>query len=131
VCSGYILSLADITSGIRHLFMNPLFARFAGTRTQAMLDSLWYHEADRSVHGLLSTLRDDGGKAGSDTDECDDHEGPGDVGSLSSHAYDAEVERNSDGRSHSEDITGIDAEVQDPDPSDEVMTGAGDHRALL
>jgi hypothetical protein len=133
VCSGYILSLADI---IRHLFMNPLFARFAGTRTQAMLDSPWYHEVDRSVHGLLSALRDDGSTAGSDAVEGEGRERPGDVGIQSSQRYDAEVERNGEDGSHSGDSTGVDAEgelqeVQDPDPSDEVMTGAGDHLALL
>jgi hypothetical protein len=133
VCSGYILSLADI---IRHLFTNPLFARYAGTRTQAMLDSPWYRDIDRSVHGLLSALRDDGGMVGSDADESDGHGGPGRVGSLSNRGSDAEVERNSADDSPSGHVTGADAEdelqeVQDPDPSDEVMTGEGDHIALL
>jgi hypothetical protein len=130
VCSGYILSLADV---IRHLFMNPVFARFAGTRTQAMLDSPWYQEVDRSVHGLLSALRDDGSTA----DERHGQTGAGDLCSKSSHGSDDEdVERNRDGGGHSEDVSGHDTdgepeEVQDPDPSDEVMTGAGDHLALL
>lgn len=52
-CSAYILKLADV---IRHLFGVEAFAKFAGTRTHAFLDSDFYQHLDHAHNGAISAL---------------------------------------------------------------------------
>ena len=52
-CSAYILKLADV---IRHLFGVEAFAKFAGTRTHAFLDSEFYQHLDYAHNGAISVL---------------------------------------------------------------------------
>lgn len=52
-CSAYILNLADV---IGHLFGVPMFAKFAGTRTEALLNSPLYQHLDDMHGGAISAL---------------------------------------------------------------------------
>jgi hypothetical protein len=54
LCSAYLISIADI---IRHWFLNPVFAKFAGTRTRAFVDSPYYRSIDDAMGGALSRAR--------------------------------------------------------------------------
>jgi len=103
---------------IKHMFSNIDFARFAGVRTQAMLESEWYAKVDAAHGGAVSAMA---------TAETADHPMETD------HAAQAEP--------HNAPTTLVDAdvpdedeslyEVCDSDPSDEVMTGDGDSLCLL
>ena len=72
-CSGLILNIADI---IRHLYMNPMFARFAGTRTRAMLDSPWFNALDAAWDGWIKRLCNDGSSDTEDSEDGGAGEGP-------------------------------------------------------
>lgn len=54
VCSAYVLKLEDV---INHLFGVETFARFAGTRTRAFLDSDFYHHLDGKHGGAISAMQ--------------------------------------------------------------------------
>lgn len=108
VCSGFVLPITDV---IRHLFSNATFARFAGVRTQAMLESPFYARLDAAHDGAISAL------------SVADADAPA-VG-LAQPADDGEVPASS------EHDTEQLQPVEDADPSDEVMTGGGDTLALL
>ena len=115
LCSGFVLPLADV---IKHLFTEPLFARFAGVRTQGMLDSEFYARLDAAHGGALSALA-----RGSDPapDESVHHDEGIAAHATGSSAVDADPL----------DQGGQDWPVADPDPRDEVMTGNGDTIILM
>ena len=52
-CRAFVLPLADV---IRHLWGDPMFARFAGTRTLAMLECPLYSRLDLAHGGAISAL---------------------------------------------------------------------------
>lgn len=120
MCSGYVLNIADV---IRHMFSDQLFARFAGTRTCAFLDSEFYSALDKAHHGLLSQFSVDGNARG-----CSKSEGGGPA-SLGDEAVTGSPQG---------ELYKCASDTSDPadleatgDPSDEVMTGAGDLLVLL
>lgn len=102
-CSAYILQLKDV---VNHLFGEPLFARYAGTRTQAMLQSPLYKRLDTAHGGALSALSSES------------------VGSLVAQPTPVGA------TGAATDPDTIDDEAN-PDPTDEVMTGDGDELALM
>lgn len=103
VCSAYILKLDDV---VRHMFGVEMFARFAGTRTRAMLDSPVYKRLDE-VHGhVISAL----------SSQVSEH--PGDSG-LASPEVAGPSTAAAAPTCRPEDFV-------DPDPSDEIMTASGD-----
>lgn len=120
-CSGFVLSIRDV---IRLLFSNPTFARFAGTRTRAMLDSALYASIDSAHDGAISALASSDGTASADV-------GVGEHGSgLVAANEPAHEDLLPVERQESDDAAHLNP-VQDTDPSDEVMTGDGDTLVLL
>lgn len=114
VCSAYVLPLKDI---VDHLFGEQMFARYAGTRTQAMLDSPVFQKLDASHGQALSTLSSH--RIGLNADVVAPST---DLGQIASSSRSSEAILD----------TGVsDSERVDPDPTDEVMTGEGDRIALL
>lgn len=135
--------MQKITEVINHLFGDPQFARFAGTRSAAMLESALYKRVD-AAHGMALSALDSNGMNSVDNAEdeveADDgaEDGPIDGGSDTTEIFsdwsDADddvqpaCDRGVQGESsESENLE----EVCDPDPSDETMTGAGDVAAIL
>lgn len=97
---------------MKHLFGEPTFARYAGTRSQALLDSPAYTRVDSAHGGALSAL--------SSAYEPVPVEG-----------VDAPVAGRVAQKASEDSDSGEFAEVSDPDPLDEVMTGDGDVLTLL
>lgn len=111
---------------MNHLFGVEMFARFAGTRTQAMLDSPFFSNLDRAHGHALSALT---------AAEAMDH-GAEPVGLQS------KARREPSPFSPRQSETGrelpslsptpiLHDSAVDPDPTDEEMTGAGDSLTLL
>lgn len=116
VCSAYVLKLADV---IRHLFGLELFARFAGTRIQAMISSPFYQQVDEAHGGALSAL-------------SSVPTSPGDGPIHSGCGFDATTPGVTPGVTGAPDLAPPPPDCQvDPDPSDEVMTGDCDTLSLL
>lgn len=124
-CRAFILPLADV---INHLFGEPTFARYAGTRTMAMLQCPLYRRLDLAHGCALSALADPklasglvagDQPAGSATD-CDapvqpTEEARGVVSGCSDHVP---------ASPESDDLV-------DPDPQDDLMTAHGPDMVLL
>lgn len=115
-CSAYVMALPDV---IRMMFSNPEHARYAGTRTKAMLDSPYYAHLNSAHNNAISALACS--EAGSCTREGTPHapesSGPESTGQGGQEA----------GADQEDQLEA----VEDPDPSDEVMTGSGDTIVLL
>lgn len=108
-----MLKLANV---INHLFGEEQFARCAGTRSQAMLDSQWDNQLD-TVHGkALTALASNVVDTAEVQQSCSDAVGtaprPASLGIVG-------------------EISDAEQECVDPDPTDEVMTGNGDSLTLL
>lgn len=114
-----MLQVRDV---VQHLFGEPVFARFAGTRTQALLDSPLYERLDNAHGKAISELaREDVRMDGSDEEMLPGHAANGASESTRS-------ERVQGTASDSDFELG---EVSDPDPLDEVMTAHGDTMTLF
>lgn len=162
LCSAYVLALGDV---IRMMFSHPDFARFAGVRTRAMVDSPHYFQLDSAHNNAISALAsdvpnaeavgppvevpltprtgraDEGGDSGETARPEEDHVEAGDEPDPSAEAVGPPSEALNRPRSGTTDEGGdsdvgsadeapLEA-VEDPDPSDEVVTGEGDTLALL
>lgn len=134
-CSAYILKLSDV---IGHLFGVETFARFAGTRTHALLDSEFYHHVDYAHGGAISALSED-----PCSEQKDEH--TNDVPCAAINMACAPV-RVADQLPPSEEVASDRSCSQDPcsrtshdsqpdevtaDPSDEVMTALADTITLF
>lgn len=115
-CSAYVLNMKDV---INHLFGEPMFARFAGTRTHAMLDSPFYQRIDKA-HGRALSALDSQDQAACAQDAhiaTEDADTPACAGPSTQPAINEE--------------TASDGDIVDPDPTDEVATGDGETLTLL
>lgn len=150
LCSGFVLSIVDV---IQHMFSNPVFAKHAGVRTRAMLESPFYARLDAAHDGALSALTVN---SAPDQARATDGHSTHDVGGARStpplqkavpvqglsHPLDEglagsarragpNTERPEGDGPHSESDGPDVLAVEDPDPSDEFMTGAGPTLTLL
>lgn len=114
-CSAYVLRLKDV---VNHLFGEQMFAKFAGVRTRAMLDSPFFERLDQAHGGALSMLssRDEVQNTSARESDAVQGDDAGAGSSLGATACDTDAS---------------DCEAVDPDPTDEVMTGGGDSLTLL
>ena len=129
-CSAYILKLGDV---VRHLFGVPMFARFAGTRTEALLNSPFYQHIDQlhghAVSGLacgtlpVATSGEAVEGRTSDATSARISTSPAPLPQTG-----ATPPSHASGAGSSRDLA---EDEVDPDPTDEVMTGAGDSLTLM
>lgn len=118
-CSAYVLPLPDV---IKHLFTEPLFARFAGVRTQGMIESPFYARLDAAHGGAISAF------AVSEEPRVDPAAAPA-AAAVAEPPADPPADAHMAGDSDFEDDP--DFPAADPDPRDEVMTGNGDTLVLM
>lgn len=117
LCSAFVLALRDV---IRLMFSNPDFAQYAGVRTRAMLDSPYYAHLDAAHNYAISALSSEpDAEASSVLNPALATPMPGITGQGCANEAEESAEEDE-----------LDA-VEDPDPSDEVMTGEGDTLVLL
>lgn len=115
-CSAYVLKLED---AINHLFGEPMFARFAGTRSLSMMDSPLYERLDRAHGGALTALSSSHDSVTVDAATSNVREDVDEVGGPSHHT---QLPAHSD-VAEDDNVT--------PDPTDEIMTGDNDTIALF
>lgn len=128
-CSAYVLPLASV---INHLFGEPQFARFAGTRTQALLDSAVYKRVDEAHGYAISALAE--ASVQDQSNPSGDAAGNPEPSQAGNIAGDSDASVTSDDDADvpmSDDQSDPLEEVGDPDPSDEVMTANGDVSAIM
>lgn len=120
-CSAYVLQISDV---VRFLYGDYIFAKFAGTRTLALMNSRLYKDLDAAHDGALSAL--------STATLGGEHEVSESEGSaMEAAAASPPLRHHVDEQGAQTDADDILEEVLHPDPSDEVMTGNGDTVILL